>query len=62
VAWPLIYYLSKGWLSNFAYHVNLNPYHFLVPGVLAMIIVLCIAGYHALRTTRVNPIDILKYE
>lgn len=62
VAWPLIYYLSKGWLSNFAYHVHLNLYHFLVPGILAMIIVFCIAGYHALRTTRVNPVDILKYE
>jgi putative ABC transport system permease protein len=62
VAWPLIYYLSEGWLSNFAYHINLSAYHFLVPGLIAMVIVMCISSYHAIRNARINPVDILKYE
>jgi putative ABC transport system permease protein len=62
LAWPLIYYLSDGWLSNFAYHVALSAHHFLVPGVLSMVIILCTAGYHALRSARINPADVLKHE
>ena len=34
VASPLIYYLSSGWLRNFAYHIDRELYHFLVPGAL----------------------------
>ena len=60
VASPLIYYLSSGWLRNFAYHIDRELYHFLVPGALATIIVVGISGYHAARNTRVNPVDVLK--
>jgi putative ABC transport system permease protein len=62
LACPFIYFWSGSWLSNFAYHIDLNTHHFFVPGLLAMTMVLFTSGYHAVRNALVNPADTLKYE
>ena len=62
VAWPLTFWLSDIWLSNFAYHIRLKPYHFLMPGAIAAVVLLLTIGYHAIRGTKVNPVQMLKCE
>ncbi|MEJ7646779.1 MAG: ABC transporter permease [Chryseolinea sp.] len=62
IACPLIYGLSFLWLSNFAYRIQLSASHFLIPGALAGMILVVVVGYHALRATRVNPVEMLKNE
>lgn len=62
VAWPLIWVLSKEWLGTFAYHVDLNFWYFVVPGVIALLITILTAAYHAVKSAMVNPVHILKHE
>jgi putative ABC transport system permease protein len=62
IAWPMIYMLSKYWLENFAYHIDLNAWYFILPGLMTFLIVLIISGYHGVRNSQVNPVDILKHE
>ncbi len=62
IAWPIAYYLSTNWLDNFAYHIGLNLWYFILPCFVALIIVVLTSGYHGLKNARVNPVDILKDE
>lgn len=62
VACPLIAYLADRWLTNFAYHIHFSVSHFIVPAVIAMIITLFASGYHGLRSSRINLVNVLKEE
>ena len=62
IASPAIYYLSKHWLSNFAYHIEVTAWYFIGPALITLVIVLITSGYHGIKNSRVNPVDILKYE
>ena len=62
VAWPVIGYLSGQWLQNFAYHVPLTAWYFILPGCIALGITLVTSGYHGVKSALVNPVDTLKHE
>jgi putative ABC transport system permease protein len=62
VAWPVIWYLSNQWLLNFAYHVELNVWYFIIPGLIALLITMLTSGYHGIKSALVNPVDVLKHE
>ena len=62
IASPAIYLLSKHWLNNFTYHIELTSWYFIVPFLIALFIVLATSGYHGFKSARVNPVDILKDE
>lgn len=59
---PVVYWLLSGWLSTFAYRVNLRPEIFLAGGLLALLIGLATIAYHTLRAARANPVKALRYE
>ncbi|MDN5213105.1 ABC transporter permease [Fulvivirgaceae bacterium BMA12] len=62
VAYPLVWYLSDQWLQNFAYHVVLNGWNYIMPGIFALLIILITAGYQGIKSAMINPIDILEHE
>jgi putative ABC transport system permease protein len=62
IASPAIYYLSKHWLSNFAYHIELTAWYFIAPALATLAIVIITSAYHGIKNSRINPVDILKYE
>ncbi|MBT1701052.1 ABC transporter permease [Fulvivirgaceae bacterium PWU4] len=62
IGWPAIYYLSGQWLENFAYHIDLSPWHFILPALTACLIIVAASGYHGIRSSLVNPVDILKHD
>jgi putative ABC transport system permease protein len=59
---PVVFYLADRWLNNFAYHISLNVTYFVWPAVITVGIIVVAAGYHAIRSAKVNPVDILKNE
>jgi putative ABC transport system permease protein len=62
VAWPLAWLYLNDWLQLFAYRVDLQWSHFLLPaGVATAIAWVTVAG-HALRVAMNNPIKALRYE
>ena len=62
LATPVAYYVVNGWLSNFANHIPLQWWLFVVPGGMVLIIALLVICAKSLRAARSNPIDSLKYE
>jgi putative ABC transport system permease protein len=62
VAFPVIWFLSSKWLENFAYHIHLSAWYFIVPFTCALLITVFTSGYHGLKGAFVNPVDTLKYE
>jgi len=62
IAWPLVWYYLHGWLAGFAYHIALSPLYFLAGGVIALAVAWLTILSHALRVSRANPINALRYE
>jgi len=60
VALPVAYLAMDGWLSDFAYRVDVGPSVFILSGVLAMVVALVTVGYHAFRAARVQPTQSLR--
>ncbi len=62
IAWPIAWYFMKDWLNNFDYRIDLTIWPFLLSGVIAIIIAILSVSYKALRASRTNPVDALRYE
>lgn len=59
---PATYWLLHTWLQSFAYRVAINPFIFLLGGIIALVIALLTISYHTLRYARANPVKALRYE
>jgi len=62
VAWPVAFYFMREWLNNFTYRIDLTIWPFLISGILAIIIAIVSVSYQALKASRTNPIEALRYE
>lgn len=62
IATPVAYYVVNDWLNNFAHHVELQWWLFILPGLFVLIIALLVVSIKSLRAANANPIDNLKYE
>ena len=62
IASPLAYLYLDRWLTNFAFHISINPLIFLLSGLIAMIIAILTISFHTFRASRTNPVDALHYE
>jgi ABC-type antimicrobial peptide transport system permease subunit len=62
IALPLGYFFMNNWLDNFAYHIKIQWWEFLLAALLALLITLISVGYQAIRSGLSNPVDSLRYE
>ncbi|MBU1014519.1 MAG: ABC transporter permease [Bacteroidetes bacterium] len=62
IAWPIAYYLFDKWLDNFAYHIDLRPWIFILSFFISMGISLTIVIYQSVKAGRSNPLDSLRYQ
>jgi len=62
LASPLTFLFLKAWLENFAYRIGINPFIFVVGGLMALVIALATVSYHVIRAANSNPVKALKYE
>ncbi|MBY0434123.1 MAG: ABC transporter permease, partial [Cyclobacteriaceae bacterium] len=59
---PASYFFAGQWLGNFAYHIELSWWMFVVPiGCLFVVIITIVCG-QSLKTALANPVNSLKYE
>jgi ABC-type antimicrobial peptide transport system permease subunit len=61
-AWPVAYFVMKGWLNNFAYRTRLGLDIFILSGLLAFVIALLTVSFQSVRAALTNPVDNLRYE
>lgn len=62
VATPLAYYFMQQWLSNFAYHVEVQWWVFALTGILAIGVALLTISFQSIKTALANPIEALRNE
>lgn len=59
---PLTYFAMQSWLNDFAYHISINPFHFVVAGGLILVTTLLVASYQSVRAAITNPVNTLRDE
>jgi hypothetical protein len=62
LALPVSYLLASTWLKGFAYRIDLEPWYFLLAGLLALGTALLTVGLQAFKAARINPVQCLKDE
>ena len=62
IAWPVAWWVMRDWLNTFDARIDLGPTPFVVAGLLALAIAIGTVSGHALRVSRTNPINALRYE
>ena len=62
LAWPAAWYAMRGWLADFAYKINLQPWVFAASGAIALLIAACTLVFQVLRAARANPVHSLRSE
>ncbi|HEX4736602.1 MAG TPA: ABC transporter permease [Allosphingosinicella sp.] len=62
IAWPVAWWVMRGWLNGFDQRIPLGPTPFLAAAALALAIAVATVASHAIRVARSNPIHALRYE
>ncbi|KOF01491.1 transporter permease [Roseivirga seohaensis subsp. aquiponti] len=62
IALPLSYFLLKSWLDEFAYHIDLEIWYFLMAGLAALIIAWLTVGLQTFKAAKANPVKSLRSE
>jgi putative ABC transport system permease protein len=59
---PIVYFLMNGWLQNFAYHLSISPWVFIIAGSAVLLISILTVIVQTLKSALANPVDALRYE
>ncbi|MFY0592101.1 ABC transporter permease [Roseivirga sp.] len=59
---PLTVYVMNSWLSNFAYQINVNAFHFVIAAIGTIMLTLVVVSYQAIKAAATNPVDTIRYE
>jgi putative ABC transport system permease protein len=62
IATPLAWYAMNSWLQEFAYHIDINAWIFLLAGSTALAIALITISSQAARSAMANPVESLRTE
>lgn len=62
IASPIAWYGLNQWLENFAYHINIQWWVFMLTGSLAIIIAFLTVSFQSLKVALANPIKALRNE
>ncbi|HEC45119.1 MAG TPA: ABC transporter permease [Bacteroides sp.] len=62
IALPLGYYFMNSWLQNFAYHISISWWEFVLASILTFTITTISVSYKAIHSGMSNPVDSLRYE
>ncbi|MBI9039535.1 MAG: hypothetical protein JEY97_15510 [Bacteroidales bacterium] len=62
IAAPISYYILDKWLENFAFRVSVGWIAFAYSAIIIILIAFISISYQLIKTTKVNPVDTLKYE
>lgn len=62
MAVPAAWWMMDKWLDNFTYKVGIHPVVFLFSGLVLILVSWITLGYLTLKTSRINPTEILKNE
>lgn len=59
---PIAWYLADLWLEDFSYRISLGPEHFLLGGLVTILIIWATISYQSIRSALMNPVKALRTE
>jgi ABC-type antimicrobial peptide transport system permease subunit len=62
IATPVAWYLMRVWLQDFAYHIDVKWWVFLLAGIAAIVIAFCTISFQSVKAALMNPVKSLKTE
>jgi putative ABC transport system permease protein len=62
IAFPIAWWATNRWLQEYAYHIELKWWVFLLAAILASMIALLTVSYQAFRAAMSNPVKSLRAE
>ncbi|MCT4603469.1 MAG: ABC transporter permease [Marinifilum sp.] len=62
IACPIAYYISRDWLNNFAYKIELSWWFFALAVLISIIITIITVSWQTYNAARKDPVYALKYE
>jgi len=62
IATPVIWYIMKGWLSDYSYRIPLYPWIFAAAGLFCFLIALITVFFQSWRAANANPVESIKME
>ena len=62
IALPISYYITRNWLNDFAYRIDLKWWYFIGAGFLALLVAWFTVGLQTVKAARINPVRCLKDE
>lgn len=62
IAVPVAYFLLQNWLSDYAFHITIGVWFFILPIILIVAIALITVLYQSLKAAIANPVNSLKTE
>ena len=62
IASPLAWYTMKHWLNDFAYHIEIGPWIFVLALIIAIIITFATISFQSIKAALMDPVKSLKIE
>ena len=62
ISFPIAWYFMNKWLQDFAYHVNISWWIFLLAGGLALLIAMLTVSFQTIKAALANPVKSLRAE
>src|SRR5690606_9193885 len=62
IALPISFFVIDRWLESFAYHIDLEWWHFAGAGVVTLVIAWLTVGMQTVKAAMTNPVECLKAE
>jgi putative ABC transport system permease protein len=62
IAWPIGYFLMRGWLQSYAYRTSVGWFTLIFAGLFTLAIAVITISFQAIKAALSNPIHSLRYE
>jgi putative ABC transport system permease protein len=62
LAWPLAFFVMRGWLQSFVYRIDITWDIFFLSGILALAVALLTISHQSIKAAVSSPVDSLRYE
>ena len=62
IAIPVSHFLAQNWLENFSYKIELNPWIYIMSGVMLTVLTLLTISYQSIKAAIANPVDSFRDE
>ncbi|TWJ04895.1 putative ABC transport system permease protein [Mucilaginibacter frigoritolerans] len=62
IAWPIAWFSVYKWLQDFAYHINVQWWIFIVSGIVSILIAFFTVSFQSIKAAITNPVESLRSE